>query len=125
MSMALFGIIANISALLLAQYCTRKLLSEFFELPDHQSTELTSRTAPTTTTATITTTAAANNNTTTTTTTDDISYFKRNFQFAMLIIPILVIFAFSLMIFFTWFIDMMIHLFVPQSTFLGLTASIE
>jgi len=128
----IFGIVARISLMLAAQYCTRKLIDEFIdefvEFPDQQPTELiTSRinrpniTARTTTTAT----AAANTTTTSTATDDDIPYFKRYFQFSILIIPLLIVFAFSLIFFFIWFIDMMTDLFSSQSNFLGLIASIE
>lgn len=132
----IFGIVARISLMLAAQYCTRKLIDEFIdefvEFPDQQPTELiTSRinrpniTARTTTTTTTATAAAANTTTTSTATDDDIPYFKRYFQFSILIIPLLIVFAFSLIFFFIWFIDMMTDLFSSQSNFLGLIASIE
>jgi len=128
----LFGIVARISLMLAAQYCTRKLIDEFIdefvEFPDQQPTELiTSRINRPNITARTTTTAAtaANTTTTTSTATDDIPYFKRYFQFSILIIPLLIVFAFSLIFFFIWFIDMMTDLFSSQSNFLGLIASIE
>jgi len=125
----IFGIVARISLMLAAQYCTRKLIDEFIdefvEFPDQQPTELiTSRINRPNITAR-TTTAAANNTTTTSTATDDIPYFKRYFQYSILIIPLLIVFAFSLIFFFIWFIVLMADLFSSQSNFLGLIASIE
>jgi len=127
----LFGIVARISLMLAAQYCTRKLIDEFIdefvEFPDQQPTELiTSRINRPNITARTTTAATATANTTTTSTaTDDIPYFKRYFQFSILIIPLLIVFAFSLIFFFIWFIVLMADLFSSQSNFLGLIASIE
>jgi len=127
----LFGIVARISLMLAAQYCTRKLIDEFIdefvEFPDQQPTELiTSRiNRPNITARTTIAATAAANTTTTLTATDDIPYFKRYFQFSILIIPLLIVFAFSLIFFFIWFIVLMADLFSSQSNFLGLIASIE